>query len=293
MFKEKLSCCPLCESKDISFKYEIVSYSNKFTTDICRSCGFIFMNPQFDDETIKKFYSEEYYSGKSDYSYVDERQIKKYSSYVWDSRIKIIKKFADSGNFLDVGCAFGGFLERASRFYAPFGIEISDYAAAHAKTLFGNNIHHGTIFDHPFEDSNFSVITMIELIEHLAEPRRAIEECYRLLKKNGLLVIQTANMDGLQAKKAGPKYEYFMPGHLSYFSKRNLCNLLRATGFSSIKIFQPVEFGLLPKLLKSRGNFKSIKDYRAWIKIASYHFKSKIHFRDFALTSSMVIYAIK
>ena len=293
MFKERLSCCPLCKSRDISFKYEILSYSNKFTTDICNSCGFIFMNPQFDDETIKSFYSEQYYSGKSDYSYIDERGIKKYSSYVWDSRLKIIRKFAKGGNFLDVGCAFGGFLERASKWYIPFGIEISDYAATHAKKIFGDNIHHGTIFNHPFQAESFSVITMIELIEHLSDPKKAIEECYKLLKKDGLLLIQTANMDGLQAKSAGPRYEYFMPGHLSYFSKKNLCKLLRTVGFSYIKVFQPVEFGLLPKLLKSRGSFKSFKDYKAWIRIATYHYKSKIHCGDFALTSSMVVYAIK
>ena len=68
---------------------------------------------------------------------------------------------------------------------------------------------------------------------------------------------------------------------------------LKGCGFDSIIVFQPVEFGLLPKLKKSRGSFLSPWDYRAWARIAAYHWLSKIHFGDFALTSSMVIYARK
>ena len=293
MHGERRKSCPVCGSCDIRHKYHIDRYSLHFDTDICLDCGFIFMNPLFDEETVKGFYSEDYYKGKADYSYVDEREIKKYSACVWNSRVKVIHRFVRSGNFLDVGCSFGGLLESASRWFTPYGIEMSEYSASHARGIFGDNIHRGTLDDHPFSGDFFSAITMIELIEHLADPAKAVGECYRLLKTGGLLLIQTANMDGMQAKGLGGSYEYFMPGHLSYFSRRNLIMLLKNTGFREVKVFQPVEFGLLPKLLKSRGSFKSVSDYRAWLRIASYHMKSKVHFGDFALTSSMVIYAFK
>jgi 2-polyprenyl-3-methyl-5-hydroxy-6-metoxy-1,4-benzoquinol methylase len=251
------------------------------------------MNPQFKDDVIKNFYSEDYFKGRADYSYIDERDIKKYSRYVWDKRIKIIRKYANSGNFLDVGCSFGGLLESASKYYIPFGIEISDYAYSQAAKQFGENIHHGTLYDHKFGHNFFSVITMIELIEHLADPVYAISQCFELLQKNGVLVIQTANMNGKQAKDLGKEYEYFMPGHLSYFTAENITSLLKKTGFRKIKIYYPVEFGLLPKLLKSRGSFKNLSEYKSWLRIIFYHIKSKIHFGNFAMTSSMVIYAVK
>jgi hypothetical protein len=100
-------------------------------------------------------------------------------------------------------------------------------------------------------------------------------------------------MDALQAKILKEKYAYFMPGHFSYFTKSNLEGLLRRTGFKRIKIFYPVEFGLLPKLLKSRYNFNSYLEYVKWLRIAYYHYISKIRFGNFAATSSMVIYAFK
>ncbi len=293
MYMERRDDCPICGSSDIKLKYAIDRYELKFRTDICGRCGFIFMNPLFDDETVRSFYTEDYYSGRADYSYIDERNIKKYSAYVWDSRIRVIHRFIKSGNFLDVGCSFGGFLESAAKYYTPYGIEMSEFSCEYAKSIFGSNIHCGTLANHDFAQGSFSVVTMIELIEHLADPVSAVNECYRLLSRGGLLLMQTANMEGKQARDLGPDYEYFMPGHLSYFSRRNLLMLLKNTGFREIRVFQPVEFGLIPKLLKSRGSFKSFSDYKAWWRIASYHMKSRIHFGDFALTSSMVIYAFK
>lgn len=293
MFADRINRCPLCRSADLSHKYRIDRYSLFFDTDICGDCGFIFINPPFTEDTVEKFYSEDYFRGRADYSYIDEREIKKYSMFVWDRRIRTIRKYVRDGNFLDIGCSFGGLLESASKYYTPFGIELSEYAFSHSDRLFGKNIHHGTLNDHKFKEGFFSAITMIELIEHLADPVYAVNECFRLLRPGGVLVVQTANMNGKQAKDLGSGYEYFMPGHLSYFTAENLSGLLKAAGFGKIKIYYPVEFGLLPKLLKSRGSFKKFSDYKAWLRISSYHLKSKIHFRNFAMTSSMVIYAVK
>ena len=293
MFKERKRHCPLCASIAVNHKYHIDRYKLKFDVDRCSDCGFIFMNPLFTDDVIEEFYSEDYFRGQADYSYIDEREIKKYSQYVWNKRIDIIHKYAKEGNFLDVGCSFGGLLESAAEYYTPYGIELSDYAFSHARKLFGNNIHHGTLDDHRFDDGFFSAITMIELIEHLPDPVSAVNQCFKLLHPDGVLVVQTANMNGKQARDLAGNYEYFMPGHLSYFTAKNLTMLLKTAGFSKIKIYYPVEFGLLPKLLKSRGSFKKFSDYTAWFRISSYHMKSKIHFGNFALTSSMVIYAVK
>lgn len=293
MFACKKSNCPVCGSDDLNLKYHISKYQLKFDTDRCGICGFIFMNPPFSDKVISDFYSEDYFKGRADYSYIDEREIKKFSKYVWDRRVDVIHRYVPEGNFLDVGCSFGGLLESAAKYYTPYGIEFSEYAFSHAKSLFGDRIHNGTLNDHRFPAGDFSVITMIELIEHLADPAYAVNESYRLLRNGGLLVVQTANMNGKQARDLGANYEYFMPGHLSYFTAENLTMLLTRAGFKRIKIYYPVEFGLIPKLLKSRGSFRKLSDYSAWFRIALYHMKSKIHFGSFSMTSSMVIYAVK
>ena len=126
MFKEKKTFCPLCKNGQTSPHYFIDKYKIKFNTDKCCSCGFIFMNPALDDKTVRSLYSEEYFKGGADYSYIDERKIKEYSAYVWDKRVKVINRYIKNGNFLDIGCSFGGLLESASEFYTPYGIEASE-----------------------------------------------------------------------------------------------------------------------------------------------------------------------
>ena len=158
MFSEEKTACPLCDSKHLEKHWKIESYEKKFHTDRCRDCGFIFMNPAFTDETIKSLYSEDYYSGDNDYSYIDERKNEKYGAHVWDRRIKVIKGYAGGGNFLDVGCSFGGLLARAEKDFTSYGIEISPYASGHAAERFPGRIHNGTLKDHPFSKNFFSLL---------------------------------------------------------------------------------------------------------------------------------------
>jgi len=284
--------CSLCGSNNISLLYIIGRFKYPFKIDRCNDCGFIFMNPEFNENIVKNLYNKDYYLGNAEYSYYDERKAEKYSKYVWDRRIKCIRRYVKSGNFLDIGSAFGGFLKSAEDCFIPYGIEFSSYAGKYSKQSI-DNVHIGTLKDHPFKHQSFSVITMIEVIEHLNDPVPAIYECGKLLKDKGLLMIQTANMNALQAKIMKDNYGYFLPGHFSYFTKKNLSGLLKRAGFRKIKIFYPVDFGLIPKLLKSRYLFNSIWDYRKWVRIALYHFISKLHFKNFAVTSSMVVYAFK
>ncbi|MBN2157753.1 MAG: methyltransferase domain-containing protein [Spirochaetes bacterium] len=293
MFEKPESTCPLCGGLSIRKRYDIRRCSPSFQVYVCDSCGFMFMNPRLSADAVRDLYREDYYSGIADYSYIDERDFDSYFRHVWDSRVRVIRRYAPKGNFLDVGSSFGGFLRSASKYYEPYGIEISGYSGGHARSYFGSSIHIGTLEDHPFPHDHFAVITMVELIEHLADPIAAIGESHALLRKNGLLVIQTANMDGLQAKLQEDRYPYFMPGHLSYFTMKNLCMALAGCGFSSIEVYYPVEFGLLPKLMKSRATFRSPLDYLRWLRIAAYHYAGKIHAGNFAVTSSMVVYAIK
>lgn len=293
VYERPLAFCPLCGSGRIARLYEISRYTPPFRVDRCGACGFIFMNPRFTDDVVRALYGEDYCRGAAEYAYYDEREAERYARHVWEARLRVIARYAGGGNFLDVGAAFGGLLKTASTRYSVYGIEPSDYSGREARRIFGDRVHIGTLADHPFAAGSFSAITMIEVIEHLADPADALRECHRLLSDGGVLVVQTANMAGLQARCHGERYAYFMPGHLSYFTRKNLTDLLKASGFAHVVAYHPVEFGLLPKLLKSRSAFSSVGDYRHWLRIAWYHLISKLHFGSFALTSSMVLYAIK
>ncbi|MCB1193320.1 MAG: class I SAM-dependent methyltransferase [Leptospiraceae bacterium] len=281
--------CPIDKSCEWNFLYNSAYNSYNLPIYRCNQCNLQAYPPK-EELDLKQLYSENYYKGTSNYTYKDERETEYYDSYVWDARIKNIRKFQNKGNFLDVGSSFGGFLSRAKRLgFSPYGVEVSEYAATYCEKR-GIPVFKGEFLNSDYPKEFFTVITMIEVVEHLSKPDLVFSKCYSLLKEGGMLVIQTANFEGKQALKEGANYHYYLPGHLYYYSLSNLKKFLSYHGFYNFIYYSGVDFPLYAKLLKSRGSFKQIRDYFKWFKISYYHFKSTYFPGS---TSSMVLYAFK
>ncbi len=291
-FQEKK--CPLCGG-GAGFFRGIDRWNPPLLIWRCEACGFQFQSKETSETA--HLYDEGYYAGSSVYTYQDERQLKEPSMAVWRSRVRVLSRLEQSPGpkrWLDVGCAFGGLLEAAQeRGYEPYGLEISEYSGGYARTVFPGHIWIGNVEDFDLPEDFFSVVSLVEVIEHLSRPVEALERVYRSLQKGGVLLVQTADMDGLQARLKGSRYHYYLPGHLSYFDRHNLAEALRRVGFCKVRFIGGVEFGLLPKLVKSRASFRSLWDYRHWVRISLYHLASKITLGPWHLTSSMVMLAWK
>lgn len=289
-------CCNLCRGTDTVELYTITRFTRPFTVHRCSGCGLIFTKPMPAPDELAKLYDREYFTGSSKpgaFVYTDERKNPRGYQAVNRARIKKIISCLGrrSGNFLDVGASFGALLDAAAEAgFRTSALELSPYAVDHLQKS-AHRVYTGSPESTRLPEKEFCVITMIELIEHLADPTAALCNIRRAITPDGLLVIQTANMDGRQARRAGSSYHYFLPGHLHYFSRRTLTTMLEKCGFQVKKVYYPCEFGLLPKLQKSRGEFIRARDYLKWFKTASYHLRSKIHPGKFALTSGMVVYA--
>lgn len=286
--------CPICES-EIGFLYTIERFDPPFHIYRCPRCGLQMQRPLPPDPDT--YYNDDYYEGRGQFVYRDERKSYPYDKIVHDARLRTIAGFLPPpARFLDVGCAFGSFVKSASLFgYDSMGLDVSRYAVEHGKKT-GIPIVQGGLNEEVFSqlrEESFQVITMIEVMEHIADPSSAISILSRLLTPGGVLVIQTADFDGMQAKKQKENYHYYLPGHLYYYSYSNLKQILKQHGFDTFKVFRPVDFGVIPKLQKSAGSFQSPLDYMKWLKIIRYHFMGKIATGTFAMTSSMVLYAFK
>lgn len=293
--------CPVCGSNNTYYRFTIKRFTPNFKIRGCPECLSNFQYPIAGNPNAH--YSEEYYSGMGEYQYHDEREQYAAKKIVYDARLKQIKKYRASGNFLDVGCSFGGFVQAAStEHYNAYGIDVSKHAIEAGlewvkRDLNSNteNLKVGEIADleKAFPDVSFDIVTIIEVIEHIVEPRTALSQLSQRMNSGGVLVLQTANFEGWQAIKGQSEYNYFLPGHYTYFTAGGLKNLLRDCGFSRHIEFIPVDFGVLPKLRKSAKSFNSIFDYFRWFRIVYYHFKSYFKKMGRPLTSSYVIYAIK
>ncbi|MEU5643499.1 class I SAM-dependent methyltransferase [Streptomyces milbemycinicus] len=93
----------------------------------------------------------------------------------------------------------------------------------------------------PFPDASVAAVVMGELIEHIYDTRRLLEECHRVLLPQGVLVLTTPNLAALQdrirfvsgksPRHVNPLHRYLWL-HIRPFTPHSLRMMLRATGFS-------------------------------------------------------------
>jgi SAM-dependent methyltransferase len=135
---------------------------------------------------------------------------------------------------LDVGANFGHFLKEASAVFDATGIEISKAAVDHSLQLFaGIRNHVGSIYEPPPEARGpWEAVTLWDVIEHVPDPRRALETIRDLLLPGGRLYLSTPDAGSAVARAMGRRWHYLDPvQHIVLFGRRNLESLLEHTGF--------------------------------------------------------------
>ncbi len=94
----------------------------------------------------------------------------------------------DDLNILDVGCGNGLFFDRLGEFGTASGVEI-DETIVDDEGPHRSMIHVGP-FDRSFApDRRFSIILMLDVLEHLDEPAESLHRAVELLPDNGLILI--------------------------------------------------------------------------------------------------------
>lgn len=141
---------------------------------------------------------------------------------------------------LDVGCSSGSFLGTAVQLgYNAEGVEPAAQAAAAAQAR-GLKVRHGLLNEVAYSDGEFDAITLFEVIEHLREPLPLLQECHRILRPGGILLIGTGNAASWTASSTRESWAYFSiathGGHISFFTPNSLKKLARATGFSAQRL---------------------------------------------------------
>lgn len=229
--------CLLCQSDE----YKIVRVINEHTFKKCRHCGLVYQSTQPDEESIKKFYPEEYFNPQDPQGYRDFIARKDdVINYRLKSILELINIFLPSkGKLLEVGCAVGFFLEIAQTSgWEVQGVELATWAGQYAREKTKVNVTTGKLEDIKFPDSYFDAVVMIELIEHTQNPAIFLKEVYRILKPGGIILITTPNSKSIHAKIWQKKFQetFLIPEHLFLFSIPTIQCILKLTNFKIIHL---------------------------------------------------------
>jgi SAM-dependent methyltransferase len=153
---------------------------------------------------------------------------------IYDLR-ELCPHFCD-GTIIDVGCGGGAYLAMMRDLGWPVvGIE-PDPAAAEVARSKGLTVRDGSLIEAQLPGSSAAQISLNHVIEHLPDPLQTIQECYRVLKPGGRLVVYTPNSSSLGHKLFRQSWLHLdPPRHLFLFSSKNIRRLIGRT-FKKIRI---------------------------------------------------------
>jgi len=182
----------------------------------------------FDGRT---YYTEDYFSGARRDGYADYRGSEPVLRREFARTVDYIRGFRREGRLLELGCAYGFFLEEARRFYDVRGIEIADGAVAFCQarglSVVGGVAEEATLASFGMVD----VIVLLDVIEHLPDPHGTLTLCKRYLNPGGVIVITTGDFSSLYARLAGPNWRLMTPPqHLWFFTPESIRRLSHSLG---------------------------------------------------------------
>lgn len=182
-------------------------------------------------------------------------------------QVEVFKKHLsiENARVLDIGCGGGLFLamlKREGTHVQAVGIELSDSRAQYAATKHGLEIH-----KHPIESdfwqkgyaNYFDAVTLWDVIEHVNYPFQTLQSAANVLKKDGLLLIDTPCRDSfyhqvgeITYRLTGGRFPTFLNamysshlfGHKQIFSTHEMKGLFKAAGLEvlELEIFHELTF---------------------------------------------------
>jgi 2-polyprenyl-3-methyl-5-hydroxy-6-metoxy-1,4-benzoquinol methylase len=212
----------------------------------CRRCGLIYVGERREDFTLAHFDPErsrrlaERVRALGLVDEAVEAGEAPVRERVMAERLHWVQRFIASGQLLDVGCADGAFLELAARAgFQAHGVEPDPTTSAEAQKRTGVRVFSGTLADARYPAASFDVVVLFHVLEHLDSPRRTLQEIHRLLRPDGLIVIETPNIASFWFHLLGRRWRQFIPDHYYFFSPATLTRLLEENGFRVLALTHP------------------------------------------------------
>ena len=240
--------CGVCDADDWQLcatgqDYEYHTSEDLFQMVECNLCGNIYLNPRPNTDDLSQIYPENYYS--YNYETAVHPIARRAKDFLDQMKIKNWMKHISTAQpwFLDVGCGDGRYLKMLNSVGIPkeqlYGVEMSHESVNGLKNE-GYESFYGRIEDvsPDLPKEGFDLIVLLQVIEHVESPKAVIHSFAGLLRKGGVLLIETPNTKSLDVSLFRKSYwgGYHFPRHWNLFNKSTLSQLVEEQGLSVKKI---------------------------------------------------------
>lgn len=189
----------------------------------CRECGTVQQPSLPRGAALRDLYRQ-----MSDQEYLSEEHGRRVTAR---RLLDLLGRYAPRGRLLDVGCGHGLLLDEARRRgYVVNGIELSEDAARYARGRLDLPVREIPIEHRSLDRERFDAILLIDVLEHLDDPRRSLRRCMELLAPGGALLVATPDPSAPIARLAGRRWWSYIPAHYCLIPRVTLRELLSADG---------------------------------------------------------------
>ena len=257
--------CPLCAS-NVKAKAYLDFYP--YGVVRCKSCNLYYLSPRLTEETMLNLYSKNNYFEGEGNGYQDYlQQEKSLRATFRQLLINLSDRKLTGGRLLEIGCGYGYLLDESRNFFKyRVGTDFSATALEYAKNR-ADRVVQGGIDAVPNEEL-FDCIISSQVIEHVYDPKKFLQQTLSRLKPKGKVVIATPDMGSFWRYLMGHKWSSFkLPEHILFFDKKTLSSLMKEVGIVNVKaIPYPHAFPLT--LVASKLHIKLpsfFNKYNLWI----------------------------
>jgi len=262
--------CPVCGSENT---HPIARFSDR-TYRRCTRGGLIFMDrltsppveyeKEYFFESYKKQYGKTYLEDFDNIKQAGKQRIKRIKNLFNRSALKLTQEKNTAVTLLDIGCAYGPFLDAArDEGFSVFGIDPVKDAVDYVKQKLGIEAEQ-SLFPFSYsklsDSQHFTVVTLWYVIEHFTECKIILNEIKRIIKSDGILAFSTPSFSGISGISNLKKFLYASPAdHFTVWSPKIVKKILFHAGFKVKKIIitghHPERFPILGKLAKNKKSF--------------------------------------
>jgi 2-polyprenyl-3-methyl-5-hydroxy-6-metoxy-1,4-benzoquinol methylase len=213
----------------------------------CLDCGLRYVNPQPTNRELREFYAgfdlESTWRGDGEENF--DRAMRDF-----------VLRFRNSGSVLDVGSSRGNFLiAMRGAGFSVYGVEPSPKNSEFARSANEIDCYTGSIEEFLATPTrrNFDVVTILNVIEHVPDPKQVLMDLRELMVKDGLLILGVPDsrfhaLVGKIRQKLGFADPFWMntrkhplvgfdpPAHLCSFEPKTISQLTEKCGFQVLAI---------------------------------------------------------
>jgi 2-polyprenyl-3-methyl-5-hydroxy-6-metoxy-1,4-benzoquinol methylase len=225
--------CPLCGSEE---RHEKVYGFAPFAVARCRRCRLWYLSPRLAEPLMRASYADDAYfeggaAGYSSYQAQEATLRPTFRRFLGE----LERRGMAGGRLLEVGCAYGFFLDEARGFFTHrTGTDYSPAALEKAAGRADRLLLGGTEQIAPGE--LFDSIACIHVIEHIYDPVAFLRTLTRHLRPGGWLLLATPDMGSFWRPLLRYRWPFFkIPEHVTYLDRRTLAALLRRGGLDGVQ----------------------------------------------------------